>query len=192
MVYGEELSDEIIRQKNWTEDELRAQGYDYYERKKEVIMARELAAIEAPLMIISSKGEKLTAHAGYMICYRPGDIVRPGREFYDHWPVEPDIFARTYKPWSQKDWQPTPTESHLMSLECQPYYKATGVWAKQLRTDTYVQGLEHQEPVKVRTGTYIAIGVEGEPYSMGSSTLHSRYQQSRKSLVAWLRRLFGG
>jgi hypothetical protein len=55
----ERLPDEVIRQKNWTQDELRAMGYQYYERKKEVTMVRELPGIEAPKVILTSWGDKL-------------------------------------------------------------------------------------------------------------------------------------
>jgi len=189
------LPDFIIRQKQWTEDELRAKGYEYFERIKEVTMVRQLLPHEAPMRIETSWGDTLIAKAGYMICYKPGPVIRHSRDDYEHWPVAPSIFAETYKRWDEDDWKPSSAEKHLMMSGCEPYYKATGVWARKLDEDAYLQSIEHERPVKVRTGQYVAIGVDGEPYSMGDNTLHSRYTQetqqvSRGGLFGWLRRLF--
>jgi len=190
------LPDFVIRQKKWTEDELRAKGYEYFERVKEVTLVRQLPAHEAPLKIKTSWGDTLTAKAGYMICYKAGMRVQADREAYEHWPVDPAIFAETYKPWDEDDWKPNPAENHLLQSGCKPYYKMAGVWAKQLDHDAYLQSLEHERPVKVQTGKYVAIGVDGEPYSMGETTLHSRYTQEvprvrRGGLIGWFQRLFG-
>jgi len=190
------LPDFVIRQKQWTEDELRAKGYEYFERIKEVTLVRELPPQEAPMEIKTSWGDTLIATAGYMICYRAGMVKRTSREDYEHWPVEPSIFAQTYKPWDEEDWKPNPAENYLLMSGCQPYYKSSGVWARKLDEDAYLLSLEHERPVKVRTGQYVAIGVDGEPYSMGDNTLHSRYTQEAQQvrsggLFGWLRRLFG-
>jgi hypothetical protein len=125
-----------------------------------------------------------------MICYEPSSTVRPTLDDYHHWPVEPVIFKETYKPWDEPDWKPSASEKHLMDFGCQPYYKVTGVWAKKLEEDVFLQSLEHPEPVKVGTGKYVAIGVRGEPYAMGEGTIHSRYIPTRRRFIMWLRRLF--
>ncbi len=133
---------EVIKQREWTEPELRNEGFDQYERRKELIMARPLPKSEAPKGIITSSGQRLIALAGDMICYTPGDHIRPSLDAYDHWPVEPDIFKQTYRAWHEWDWQPTPAEQHLMDMGCKPYYKVAEVWAKKLDEAAYVQSLE--------------------------------------------------
>jgi hypothetical protein len=183
------IPEEVIRQRNWTERELRARGYEYYARKKEVTMARSVPDFEAPKQITITQGDQLVVLAGYMICYDAGDEVKATLDDYLQWPVAPEIFASAYKSWDEPDWQPTPAEEHLMQLGCKPYYKFTGVWAQQLEDDTYLQSLEHAEPVKVQRRQYIAIGIQGEPYSMGEVTFHTRYIRSGNKLLRWLQRL---
>ncbi len=185
------LSDEVIRQKSWTERELRAMGYDYYERKKEVTLARVLPSEEAPLAIKTSKGDTLTAQAGYYICYTPGDTVQDSLADYRHWPVEPEIFKKTYKLWDEPNWQPTETEAHLLAAGCAAYYKAAGIWAKKLTETKYLQSLEHEEAVLVPSGEYIAIGADGEPYSMGEKTLLGRYMRRSGGVMKAIRKLLG-
>lgn len=170
---------DVIRKDNWTEDKLQAAGFARYERKKQVVLARRLPENEAPKQIRTSYGDILVASVGYMICYAAGTQVQPTLDDYDHWPVEPAIFEQTYRPWDEPEWQPTPPEQHLMSLGCQPFYKAAGVWAKPLEEDIYIQSLEHEQPVKIDSGQILAIGAEGEPYSMGSQTFHDRYQMPK-------------
>jgi len=188
----DELSEEVVKQKNWSADELRAMGYQYYLRKKEVTMARQLPASEAPKKIRTRDGQELIAKAGYIICYKPGEKVRSKLDSYEHWPVEPAIFSKTYERWEETDWEPSAAENQLIKLGCRPYYKAAGVWAKQLAEDALLQSKEHHHPVLVKTGTYVAVGSEGEPYAMGSSTFHSRYEKPhRVTLVERLRKLLG-
>src|SRR5574342_208748 len=136
----------VIKQRKWTEPELRAEGFDHYERRKEVVMVRQLPESEAPKRIITASGDKLIAHAGDMVCYEPGDQVRPTLDDYDHWPVEPKIFRQTYRVWDEWDWHPSVSENHLMQMGCKPYYKIAEVWAKKLDQSTYLQSLEHERP----------------------------------------------
>jgi hypothetical protein len=164
-----------ISQHPWTETELLEEGFEPYERKKELVMARQLSEFEAPKRIVTSGGEELIAQAGYMICYRPGDRLLIHLDAYQQWPVEPEIFAETYRAWDEPYWTPTPAEKHLMELGCLPYYKAAGVWAKKLDEPVYVQSLEQHEPKLVQTGSYVAIGAQGEPYSMGDDSFARRY-----------------
>jgi hypothetical protein len=183
----------VIRQKQWTEEELVARGFRYFPRKKQIVMARELPASEAPKTIVTA-WDTLIAQAGYMICYDPGQVVWPGLEDYFHWPVEPEIFHKTYKPWDEADLTPSPTESHLMSLGCKPYYKFVGIWAKKLNEDALVQTMESPEPVTIPPGVWLSIGVEGEPYAMSDRTFHTRYDSQPtqpgliKRLIAFFRR----
>jgi hypothetical protein len=183
------LSEDFIRQRNWTDEQLRAMGYEFFDRKKEVTLARQLPKREAPKTIVTSQGDKLTAMAGYMICYDPGEERRARIDDYEQWPVAPTIFQQTYSVWDEEDWTPNPAEAHLMEYGCKPYYKSGGVWAKKLEEDVYLQSLEHVKPLKIRTGQYVAIGAEGEPYSMGEMTFHQRYKPQRKTIVAIIKRL---
>jgi hypothetical protein len=181
---------EHISQRPWTETELLREGFEPYERKKELVMARQLSQFEAPKRIITSGGEELIAQAGYMVCYRPGDKVRIHLDSYNQWPVEPEIFADTYRAWDEPLWTPTPTEKHLMDLGCMPYYKATGVWAKKLEEPAYVQSLEQNEPELVEPGHYVAIGAHGEPYCMGDDTFAQRYtRRSNSAFSSFWKRL---
>jgi hypothetical protein len=175
-----------ISQRPWTETELLEQGFEPYERKKELVMARQLSEFEAPKRIVTSGGEELIAQAGYMICYRPGDTVRSSLETYQQWPVAPEIFAETYHAWDEPHWTATPAEKHLMELGCLPYYKSAGVWAKKLEEPVYVQSLEQKQPELVQTGRYIAIGAQGEPYSMGDDSFARRYYRRSTSAAASL------
>ncbi len=186
------LSDEVIRQRRWTEEELRAMGYQYFDRIKEITMARVLSPTEAPLTIPTNTGDSLTAEAGYYICYQPGDTAKVTLNQYDHWPVEPTIFERVYKPWDVPDWQPNSAEKHLILLGCKPYFKAVGVWAKKLDEPAFVQSLESARPIRVASGQYVLIGSEGEPYSVGESTLMKRYRPPEKSTVLRVIRRFLG
>ena len=177
------LTEDVIRQRNWTPEQLREMGYEYFDRKKEVTLARKLAKEEAPKTIKTTWGDTLIAIEGYMICYDAGDDRLDNIDDYEQWPVAPEIFAQTYKDWDEDDWTPTPAERHLLENDCKPYFKSGGIWARRLEEDVFLQSLEHAQPVKIRTGQYVAIGVEGEPYSMGAKTFHSRYQPQRKSTV---------
>ncbi len=71
---------------------------------------------------------------------------------------------------------PTPTEQHLITLGCRPYYKLAGVWAKKIIHPIWMQSPEHQQPVEVGPGRYLVIGIQGEPYTMGKEEFFSRYE----------------
>lgn len=167
---------EVIRQRSWTKKQLRAAGFQYFERRKELIMVRELPAAEAPKQIVSSCDEPLVVEAGYMICYSPGKTRQSDLDAYEQWPVEPEIFDDTYSPWDETAWKPTPAVKHLMKLGCQPYYKSSGVWAKKVDEPCTIQSLESEKPFQVEIGWIVVIGVNGEPYSMTEDSFTSRYQ----------------
>jgi hypothetical protein len=183
----------IIKQRNWTEPELRDQGFDHYERRKQIIMVRQLPEEEAPKRIIGSSGENLIARAGDMICYDPSDQIRPTLDDYDHWPVKPEIFGKTYREWDPWEWHPSAPEEHLFELGCKPYYKVGEVWAKKLDKPTYIQSLEQPRPELAKQGRYLVIGAKGEPYTIDNRTFLQRYYQ-RGANAFWKRiqQLFGG
>lgn len=166
---------DVIKQKSWTEPELRAMGFQPYQRKREIIWARVLPPSEAPKAIKASDGTVLYAQAGHMICYRPGEEAQPSLDDYDQWPVEDQIFAETYTR-AEETLRLSPAERHLAIAGCLPYYKASGVWAKEITEDTYVQSLEHPQPVLVESGHMMAIGTRGEPYAMSQDDFHTRYE----------------
>lgn len=170
---------EILKQREWTDAELYRQGFRRYERKKTVVLARELPAAEAPKRI-KTTWDTLVAHAGYMICYDVSDGKQHSSiDSYNHWPVEPGIFLKTYRKWEYTmPWTPNPAEQHLLEAGCKPYFKVAGVWAKKLRRPHWIISRESVEPVLVPPGAWIAIGVEGEPFSMSASQFTARYERS--------------
>ncbi|MCL4876705.1 MAG: hypothetical protein KJ064_08610 [Anaerolineae bacterium] len=164
-----------IQQREMTDEQRLAEGYTYYERKKQLVMVRELRPEEAP-MIIEFPFETVTVEAGYIICYDPGDGQKKKRiNDYDHWPVRPDIFKQTYRRWDVPRWKPSPAAEHLMRNGCRPHYKFAGVWAKQLLEPTYIQSVESDEPVLAPAGMWIALGSKNEPWYMEDETFRSRY-----------------
>jgi hypothetical protein len=165
----------IIRQQAWTQDQLQGLGFIQYERFKQLVMARRLPPSEAPKTIKTSWGDTLTAQAGYVICYTPGEVVRASLDEYEHWPVEPFIFRQTYRAWKDLEWHPTPAEAALYNLGCKPCYKQANIWAKLLTEDLFIQSLEHRQPVRVEKGLVLAIGTQGEPYAMSLQSFRERY-----------------
>ena len=174
----------ILRQRKWTDDELKAGGFRYFQPIKRLIMARLLAENKR----IDIETETITGKIGDFICYRPGTEARDNADDYDHWPVRRDIFFKNYKAWDDPDWQPNPAERHLLSTGCQPFYKALGVWAQRLHHPQRVQSLESPIPAVISPGYWLIIGVEGEPYSMSDESFRGRYavpQQTLKERMYW-------
>lgn len=161
----------VLRQRNWTEVELRAAHFHYYEPRKRVVMVQVLK----DTIHIKMTLETLVARTGSVICYDPGAARRERLEDYDHWPVRADLFQKTYRPWREPDWHPNAAESHLMQLGCLPYYKHTGVWAQRLTRPIYLQSLESPQPVLVPPGRWLCIGSQGEPYHMNDQEFRERY-----------------
>lgn len=166
---------DFITQHDWTPQELRESGFHKFNRKKRMVLARRLPDEEAPLKIRLEDGGLLVAEAGYMICYHPEGGAQPTLADYKHWPVEPNIFAETYEDWDDP-WVPTPAQQHLLQSGCKAYFKAVGVWAKELEAPIYLQSLEHDKPVLVPEGTVVAIGPEGEPYHIDQDTFEDSYE----------------
>ncbi len=172
---------EVLKQTRWTDAALRAEGFRPYDRKKFVVLARELPSAEAPKRI-KTTWDTLVAHAGYMICYDTGrGNVRDHLDAYPHWPVEPRIFLKTYRKWDDDTWTPDPAEQHLLKLGCKPYYKHAGVWAKKLKYPQWIQSLESIEPILIPVGGWITIGIDGEPTSMTEYEFRKRYRRAKSS-----------
>ena len=161
----------VLRQRPWTEAELKAAHFRYFKPRKRLVMAR---VIDYEKHITVSL-ETLVARAGTVICYPPGDSDRPDLDSYDHWPVQMDLFIETYTAWDEYPWVPTPPQADLMRHGCRPYYKKLGVWAMRLGLPVYVQSLESPEPVMVPAGRWLCIGPQGEPYHMNDDNFRQRY-----------------
>ena len=162
----------IIQQRQWTDDELRAAGFTYYERKKQLVMVRMMGEDSKRIRMTL---ETLEVGKGYVLCYDPGHVVRPNPDDYDHWPVRPDIFKATYRAWDVANWSPSAPEQHLLRLGCSPYYKFTGMWAKLVTEPIRVKSIESSEGVEVPAGMWLAIGTMGEPWYMTEDKLRARY-----------------
>ncbi len=162
----------VLRQRHWTEDELQKAGFHWFAPRKRLIMAQ---LVKVPTNIDASI-ETLLAEQGDIICYDPGDGTRLDEiDDYDHWPVQSELFRKTYRPWDEPEWRPNPAQEFLMLHRCRPYFKWQGVWALRLPISIYVQSLESPEPVVVPRGRWLCIGTEGEPYHMNDESLRARY-----------------
>ncbi len=166
---------EIVKQQDWTEQELYDAGFQYYLPVKLIVMARVLPEAEAPLSIAVSEFEAVEVEAGYVICYEPGHFLRARLNDYPHWPVHPDIFDRSYIAWDDPAWKAGPTEKHLLRYGCKPYYKSEGVWAKELMDATWVQSLESKQAILVPVGRWLLISPWGEPWATDAATFYARY-----------------
>lgn len=165
---------DVIQRRVWTEEELQEAGFQYYERRKQVVMARELPPEEAPKTIKTS-WDTLVAEAGSMICYEPSYMPQPTLDDYNHWPVDRQLFEDTYARWDEPDRTPTPAEMDLLLKGCEPYYKFAGVWAKSLERDTFVLSLESTNSARIPAGAWLCIGVDGEPWSQTEDEFRARY-----------------
>ena len=163
---------QVLRQRRWTEDELRDSKLKYYPPRKQLVMAHVL---EIPTEVKATI-EILAASKGDIMIYDPGDTAKQATiDDYDHWPVNRDLFRKTYKPWDDVSWQPTEAEAHLIAHGCRPFYKYAGVWALRLTHPVPIQSLESKEPVQVPPGRWLVIGSQGEPYHMSDDKFRSRY-----------------
>ena len=164
---------QVLRQRAWTEEELRASRLKYYAPRKKLVMAR---LVEVPVEVKKTI-DVLSARKGDIMIYDPGDgQPQQSLDHYEHWPIRADLFRKTYKVWDDVKWQPTPAESHLLAHGCRPYYKHKGVWALHLTSPVYIQSLESKKPVKVPPGRWLVIGSEGEPYHLNDNKFRERYQ----------------
>lgn len=165
---------QVIQQRAWTEAELKAKGFTYYQRAKQLVMAGRLPESFAPLRI-DYGFEFGIAHAGDILIYDPGSEPHPRWRDYTYWSVKPEIFRSTYTVWDEPDWTPNAPQRHLMRLNCRPYYKKVGAWAKRLKMPTLVQSIENPEPIYVPIGFWLLIGDQGEPWHADDASFHARY-----------------
>ena len=175
---------DILRQREWNDDQLKAAGFQHYEPVKRLVMAKLLFDTKD----IDIQVETITGRIGDFLCYSPGKTVHANPDEYDHWPVRRDIFFKTYKPWPKEGWEPNDAEKHLMELGCLPYYKDQGVWAQRLHKGRQVQSLESPQPVEIPAGRWLLIGSKGEPYSTTNDEFRKRYivpQDSVKEKMYW-------
>lgn len=172
----------VIRQRKWTDDELLTDGFRYYERKKQLVLAGRLPKEHAPLRI-DYDFESVYASAGDVIVYDPMGECHDRLLDYSHWSVKPDIFRDTYKKWDEPNWEPNCASKFLMEHGCRPYYKAVGIWAKLLRRPVYVQSLESAVPQRVHAGVWLAIGQNGEPWHMTDTSFRQRYVINKTARV---------
>jgi hypothetical protein len=160
-VQGDHMEPEnVLTQRDWTDDELLEAGFRYYQRRKRVVLVRELPPEEAPLQM-RYKDDILTATAGYMICFSAGLQREKSLYDYHHWPVAPGHFADYYLELDDPTWKPTQGQKHLIELGCRPYYNPVGVWGKRLVTPQWIQGVEHNEPFEVPAGAWLLLGAKG-------------------------------
>ncbi|MBC8098737.1 MAG: hypothetical protein H7Y11_04800 [Armatimonadetes bacterium] len=164
----------VIRQRYWTEPELRTQGFNYYPRIKQLVMAGRLQPAQAPLKI-AYEVEVITAEAGDVLIFDPGTLRHQRMQEYNYWSVKPTIFKQTYRKWDDNAWSPNAPQAHLMQHGCRPYYKQAGVWARLLTKPTPVQSLESHTPVLIPKGMWVAVGSQGEPWHIEDSDFRSRY-----------------
>ena len=168
----------VLRQRQWTDNQLFKAGFRYYAPIKRVVMARMVTNhVDIDVTL-----EVLSANKGDIMLYTAGDVLHDKLDDYDHWPVRVDLFRQIYDRWNDMSWQPTVTEKFLMQNGCLPYYRQLGVWALRLPISIYVQSLESPEPVVVPSGRWLAIGAEGEPYNMSHDSFLERYQIATSSV----------
>jgi hypothetical protein len=161
----------VLRQRNWTEAELIAGGFRYFEPRKRLVMARVISQVTNVELTL----ETLMADPGDIICYNAGEQRQKEAGDYDHWPVAKEVFRKTYKAWDDGSWRPNAAEAHLMEHGCLPYFKSAGVWALRLPVSIFVQSLESPQPAIVPKGRWLCIGLQGEPYNMNDEQIHARY-----------------
>jgi hypothetical protein len=168
----------VLIQREWSDEELIESGFKYYQRRKRVVLARELPTEEAPLKLYYEHDE-LIATAGYMICFAAGWRKKKSLYDYHHWPVAPDHFAEYYVELDDPSWKPNRGQRHLIALGCKPYINPVGVWAKQLKQPQLIQGAEHDKPFEVPKGAWLLLAgkgtARGAPYWATDKAFQSRF-----------------
>ena len=161
---------EVLRQRDWSEDALRAAGFRFWLPRKRLVMARELSAAQT----VMSNAGPLQALPGDILCYRPDDPAQSGEG--ERWPVRRELFEGVYRPWDEALPQLAGLEA-LQQAGCRPWYKYRGLWALRLQAARRVQSLESAQPVTVAAGNWLLIGLAGEPWHMDDAAFHSRYHR---------------
>jgi len=176
------IQPKIYAQRHWTDQALIEDGFLSYRPVKRVTMARMLSSEEAPKTVKAS-GNAIIAQTGYWIAYAADEALKATLDDYKPRPIEPDIFAISYRPWNERNWRPTSTEAHLQQLSCKPYYKVAPVWAKLLTAETWVHSLESAWPTLVPRGEWLCVGVEGEPWSVTEAWFQAHYLLPGRRIV---------
>jgi len=167
-------ADEVLRQRRWSQEALRAAGFRFWLPRKRLVMARRPGAA----MTVMSPVGPLQALAGDMLCYRPDGRPRAEISECEHWPVRQALFERDYRPWDEA----LPRLAGLEALQragCTPWYKYRGVWAQRRGAARRVQSLESARPQVVAAGQGLLIGLAGEPWHMDEGQFRSRYRRPR-------------
>lgn len=168
---------EIIKKGTFGIENLRAMGFNFHKRKPVIVLARPLTKMEMPKQVELWNGEKLIANElGYIVAFNPlkdEGASLPMHE-YPSYLIKLDIFAKTYELFPDIE-KLNNAEKSLVAQGCLPYVKTVGVWAKALEKDTLIEGLEHEEPVLVKEGNVLCIGVDLEPYNMPLARFEELY-----------------
>lgn len=163
-------ADEILRQRDWSEDALRAAGFRLWLPRKRLVMARAAGVART----VRTADGPLQARSGDMLCYRPDEQARARLDEHEHWPVRRELFERNYRPWDEAlpDLADLPA---FLQAGFSAWYKHRGVQAQRLSARRRVQSLESAQPVQVAAGHWLLIGSAGEPWHMDDAAFRSRY-----------------
>lgn len=166
-------ADAILRQRDWSEEALRAAGFRRFQPRKRLVMARELGCART----VRTADGALHARPGDMLCYRPDEQSRAHPDEHEHWPVRRDLFEKNYQPWDEglPDLADLPL---FFQAGCSAWYKQARVWARKLTNRQLIQSLESPSPVLVAAGQWLLIGSAGEPWHMNDAAFHSRYREA--------------
>jgi hypothetical protein len=175
----EMIQQKVYIQRDWTDQELVADGFLSYRPVKHITMVRMLPPEEAP-KTMKAAGNTITAEAGYWVAYVAGETLKATLDDYNPRPIEPVIFAETYRHWDEPNIELTPTETHLQELGCNTYYKTGSIWAKKLDTEIWVQGIESNKPTRTPSGMWLCVGMEGEPWSITDAWFQAHYLLPRQ------------
>lgn len=164
-------ADAVLRQRDWSEEALRAAGFRHFQPRKRLVMARELGNART----IRTADGALHARPGDMLCYRPDEQTRAHPDEHEHWPVRRELFEKNYRPWDEvlPDLADLPL---FFQAGCSAWYKHGGIWAQRLATRQLIQSLESATPVQVAAGQWLLIGSAGEPWHMNDAAFRSRYR----------------
>jgi hypothetical protein len=155
----------IYIQRDWTDQALLADGFLSYCPVKCITMAR-----------LPSPDETLkTIKVGCWIAYVMDKTLKQKGDGYKLRLIEPNIFAKSYKPLNELNWQPTSAEAHLQSLNCQPYYEIASVWAKRLCKPTWVLSRDCDDIFPAPTGTWLCLSAEGKLRTLSEAYFYAHY-----------------
>lgn len=164
------MADEVLQQRDWTDEDLLAAGFRFFLPRKRLVMARAMGQART----IRTADGPLQALPGDMLCFRPDGRARARADEHEHWPVRRDLFDQNYQRWDE----PLPDLPDLpvfFQSGHTAWYKHRGVWARRLTARRRIQSLESARPVQVRAGQWLLIGSAGEPWHMDDDAFGGRY-----------------